>query len=177
MDIVIILQIITITVSVVSMILGVVNVISENNKNRYLEIVTNNRVENKKKVQGAAKIILTATQEVLLSEADLSTLKEAAGALSEMTVVLKDIYPQENKLLKIGDRLLADYKMFVENKNSVEYRNRVLQSREDFYTEFSIYDLADWQFIKNQFSGKKANAQDFDNIYEEIQGKYKNKKG
>ena len=172
MDIVIILQIITIAISVISMVLGIVNVISENNKARYLEIVTTNRIANKKKVQDAASRILTVTQEALLSESNMAAVKEAAGALSEMSVVLKDVYPQENKLLELGRKLVSDYKAFVDHKNDAEYQNKVLQSRQEFYIAFSIYDLADWRFIKNQFSGKKASAKDFDDIYEDTQREY-----
>ena len=168
--IVIVLQVITIAISIVSMILSVVNTVKENRKKHYIKIVTAQRLENMRRVREAAKSILACTHEVLLDSANDATVQECVSALTGISIVLKEAYKQEHELIQCGENLISALKAYVSKLGTKE---EVLSVRSQFYELYSIYDFADWQFIKRQSQGKHLDEIEFDEIYNEIEQKYK----
>ena len=171
--VVIVLQVITIAISIVSMIVTLVNTIKENRKKHYIKVVTTQRLENKKRVRDSAQRILECTHESVLDSANDTTLRECISALTGISVVLKEVYEQEHELIQCGEKLISALKAYI---GKAETKENVLAVRSQFYTLYSIYDFADWQFIKMQSQGKHLDSIEFDEIYQDIQQQYDNQK-
>ena len=159
---VIILQVITVAISLTSLVLGVWNTIRENKKNRYVEIVTKQRLDNKSKVSSGAKVLLQYVSEETKDFVDNDYIKLCSAALSEIKAVLKPCYPEDLDVIQSGERLLRAYVSFVQNEGDFsEIENAGLL----FYQKYSVYDLADWRFIKKQAKGDESDSDDFDTLY------------
>lgn len=165
-----ILQIVTIVVSVISMVLGVLNTLRENRRTHYIEIVTAQRLRNKEKIQQAAKTIMQYTDSAVISQSDANCVLMCAEAAAEISVVLKNIYPEENYLIKQAEVVVSELNKYL---NSVTKEEKdLMEARAEFYKQFSIYDLSDWKFIKSQAYGDATDSDDFDKIYNETSDKY-----
>lgn len=167
--VVIVLQVLTIAISVVSMILTVVNTVRENGKKNYIKVVTAQRLENKRCVRDSAQTLLELTHEAALEHADSNTVQECISSLTKIMVILKEVYAQEHEMIGCGEKLISSLKAYIEKTGT---KDDVAAARARFYELFSIYDFADWEFIKLQSRGKHRDSRDFDIVYGEIKQMY-----
>ena len=165
-----ILQIVTITISVTSIVVNILLTRKENMKKHYLEIVTKQRIANKEAVRNAGTILLQMSNEAVLPYLDEHKLFDCSKANATISSVLKVLYKEDKEVLDASNSLLMSLRQYLElnKKDSSE----VLKNRELFLKCLSIYDLADWRFIKSQSSGNTKNSQDFDKIYEDVKKNY-----
>ena len=166
---VIILQVLTVCISLSSLVLGIWNSIRENKKNRYIEIVTKQRLDNKSKVSASAKILLQYANAETKEYIDNEYIKQCALALSEIKAILKTCYPEDRAVLQSGEKLLCAYVSYLRGETDFA---TIAKAGELFHQKYSVYDLADWRFIKNQAEGKKFDSADFDVLYKDTEKEF-----
>ena len=154
-----ILQIITIVISISSIVTTFVLTTRENKKKHYLEIVTQQRLKNKTIVQNNAVTLLTYSNENTIDLLNEERIVKCAEAVSAISAVLKKSYKEDLSVINSAEELLKAIK--------TKQKEEILAKREIFYKSYSTYDLADWRFIKSQASGLKKDSKEFNDIYEE----------
>ena len=163
MDIsVLVLQIVTIMVSISSLIVSFVSSLMENKKKNYIKVVTEQRLKNKELVRKNISDLLCDSHPCVLSQFNELTLKNCCEHASEVESVLKRFYKEDTAVLETIDRLLACLQKWLQKEIPAE---EVEQARNALLYEYSIYDFSDWQFIKSQSSGKQYGSDDFNMIY------------
>lgn len=163
MDIsVLVLQIVTILVSIASLIISFVSSLVENKKKHYIKVVTEQRLKNKELVRKNISNLLCDSHPCVLSQFNETSLKNCCAYASDVESVLKRFYEQDATVLKAIDQLLDCLQQWLKNSIAAE---KVEQARKTLLYEYSIYDFSDWQFIKSQSSGKQYGSDDFDMIY------------
>ncbi len=162
MTITIILQLVTIAASLFSIIITVVVSKLENQKTHYLEIVTKQRMKNKEEVQRAAQTIIKNSHPQMLDSITDEQIKECIDAEAIIATIFKSIYEKEAELIDCINDLIAELK---KHKTTKENFENVVSARDLFILKFSIYDQADWIFIKNQARGENKEFKDYDSIY------------
>lgn len=168
---VLILQIVTIFVSVSSLVFNLVSATLENSKKNYIKVVTEQRLKNKSIVRESVKNLLAFSNIQTLCLLNEETLKKSVESAAAIETVLKDVYPEDNCVLLATNNLIVEMAKQIDVGNNAQ---AVSIAREKLLYEFSVYDLADWRFIKKQANGKKIDGNDFDEIYRNTREKYKN---
>lgn len=159
---VLILQIVTILVSVTSLVIGFVSTLLENRKKHYVKIVTEQRLKNKEIVRKNISELLGCAHPCALPQFDEPSLKDCCAHAAEAESVLKRFYKEDLALLKAADALLFALREWLQKKIGGD---EVERARKALLYEYSVYDFSDWQFIKSQSTGKKYGSDDFDAIY------------
>lgn len=167
---VLILQIVTIFVSVSSLVFNLVSATLENRKKNYIKVVTEQRLKNKAIVRESVKNLLAFSNIQTLCLLNEETLKKSVESTAAIETVLKDVYPEDSCVLLATNNLIAEMAKQIDVSNNEQ---AVSIAREKLLYEFSIYDLADWRFIKKQANGKKIDGNDFDEIYHNTREEYK----
>ena len=163
MDIsVLILQIVTIMVSITSLIVSFVSSLVENKKKHYIKVVTEQRLRNKELVRKNISNLLCDSHPCVLSQFNETSLKNCCAYASDVESVLKRFYKEDASVLKAIDQLLDLLEQWLKKSISAE---AVDEARKVLLYEYSIYDFSDWQFIKYQSSGKQYGSDDFNMIY------------
>ncbi len=160
---VLILQIITILISVSSLVLNLIITTHKNNKQQYVKVVTAQRLNNKEIVRDNVKVLISSSNACALKMLDDQILKQCIMSEAAIETVLKSFYKEDNSLLSAVQELvkaLSEYLNGNGNSDSIE------SARQKLSNEFSIYDLSDWRFIKKQAHGNSYDSADFDKIYE-----------
>lgn len=170
MDItVLILQVVTIVVSIVSLTLNLLSTARENSKKNYIQVVTEQRLKNKSIIRENIKNLLAYSNAHTLNSLTNETVKKCAESAAGIETVLKDTYPEDKRVLAAVNNLVCEMTKQVE---SGENEHAIANAREEVLREFSIYDLADWKFIKQQANGKKTDSEEFDKIYKNTREQY-----
>lgn len=167
---VLILQIVTIFVSVSSLVFNLVSATLENRKKNYIKVVTEQRLKNKATVRESVKNLLAFSNIQTLCLMNEETLKKSVESAAAIETVLKDVYPEDSCVLLATNNLIAEMAKQIDVGNNEQ---AVSIAREKLLYEFSVYDLADWRFIKKQANGKKIDGNDFDTIYRNTREEYK----
>ncbi len=163
MDIVVlVLQVVTILVSITSLIIGFVSTLVENKKKNYIKIVTEQRLKNKEVVRKSVSNLLCISHPCILSQFDEDSLKNCCVYASEVESVFKRFYEEDATVLKAIDNLLDSLRQWLCKSISAE---EIERARKELLYEYSVYDFSDWQFIKSQSTGKRYESNDFDKIY------------
>lgn len=172
MDIsVIVLQVVTILVSITSLVVNFISTMQENKKKNYIKIVTEQRLKNKTIVRDNVATLLSYAGEYYFSNFDKEYFRDCCKCASNIETVLKRFYKEDIALLNSVENLLQAFKVLLETGDSTN----VESERKNLLYEFSLYDLADWQFIKVQSSGSTYDSDDFDDIYSKLKNKYPQK--
>ena len=170
MDItVLILQIVTILVSISSLTFNLLSTVRENSKKNYIKVVTEQRLKNKSIVRENIKNLLAYSNCHTISLITEDTVKKSADSAAAIESVLKSSYPEDNNVLQAVNDLVAQLAKQINSKNNEQ---SIATAREKLLDEFSIYDLADWRFIKQQANGTKTDSKEFDKIYSETREQY-----
>ena len=167
---VLVLQIVTILVSVSSLAFNLITTKSENNKKNYLKVVTEQRLKNKAIVRESVTNLLAYSNTQTLCFLNKDTLTKSVESAAAIETVLKDMYPEDSCVLVAANNLVAEMAKQISSGNNEQ---AVSVSREKLLYEFSVYDLSDWRFIKKQATGKKIDANEFDEIYRNTRKDYK----
>lgn len=163
MDIsVLVLQIVTILVSITSLLISFISTFVENKKKNYIKVVTEQRLKNKETVRKSVSDLLCASHPCILSQFDESSLKNCCAYASEIESVLKRFYKEDAAVLNAVDLLLASLQQW--SQKAIP-QDKVERARKTLLYEYSVYDYSDWQFIKSQSNGKQFGSNDFDTIY------------
>lgn len=163
MDIsVLILQIVTILVSIASLVISFVSSLVENKKKHYIKVVTEQRLKNKELVRKSISDLLCDSHPCVLLQFNEISLKNCCAHASNVESVLKRFYKEDAAVLKAIDQLLDFLQQWLQKTIPAETVN---QARKALLYEYSIYDFSDWQFIKSQSSGKQYGSDDFNMIY------------
>lgn len=163
MDIsVLVLQIVTILVSVTSLVVSFVSTLVENNKKNYIKVVTEQRLKNKESLRKGVSEILCLSHPCVLSAFDEESMKKCCACASEIESVLKRFYKEDATVLNAVDGLLDSLRQRLNGANSID---AVTEKRKQLLYGYSVYDFSDWQFIKSQANGKRFESGDFDTIY------------
>ena len=159
---VLILQIVTIFVSVSSLVFNLVSATLENRKKNYIKVVTEQRLKNKSIVRESVTALLANSNIQTLTLLNNETLKKSIESAAAIETVLKDVYPEDSCVLIAANELIVEMAKQLKDGNNEQ---SVSDAREKLLYEFSVYDLADWRFIKRQANGNKIDGVDFDEIY------------
>ena len=170
MDItVLILQIVTIVVSVCTLAFNLLSTSRENSKKNYIKVVTEQRLKNKSIIRDNIKNLLAYSNAHTLDSLTDETVKKCAESAAAIETVLKDVYPEDNEVLKAVNNLVSEIAKQLATGNNAQ---AVACARQKVLREFSVYDLADWRFIKQQSTGRKTDTDDFDKIYKDTLKKF-----
>lgn len=172
MEIVYILQIITICITALTLVINVLITLITNKQRNYNEIITTNRIEFMlRNRDNAAKFTAEAKNIILQLKSgncsiDLKSLylsfEQICLALKPYNSIDKDIITAGEKVVNLIETSVLDGKL----------NELAVAAVDEFANLFNIYDDADWKFIKAQFNSTHKNSDDFDKICEQIKSKY-----
>ena len=166
---VLILQVLTIVVSVSSLVFTLLSSIRENNKKNYIKVVTEQRLKNKSIVRENTKNLLAYSNPHTIQLLTADTMLKCAESAAAIETVLKALYSEDNEVLISVNNLVSEIAKQVSDGNNEQ---ALIAARERLTREFSIYDLADWRFIKQQANGRKSDSDEFDEIYRKTRQDY-----
>lgn len=167
--VVLILQIVTILVSVGSLLFNLLTTVKENRKKNYIKVVTEQRLKNKAIIRDNVKTLLEWSNEYAIDLFDEVALKQCLQSVSALETVLKSVYPEDCNLLNSANELL---KSLSQSYLKCGSGDSVALARQNLLKEYSIYDLADWKFIKNQSYGTKIDSDEFDKLYKAVRTEF-----
>ncbi|MCH5155663.1 MAG: hypothetical protein J1F69_03570 [Clostridiales bacterium] len=173
METVYILQIVTISVAVVTLLINVFITLTTAKQKNYNEIITTSRLEFMKSNRDNAAAFIAEAKNIaflLRGKNKQIDLKPLYGAHAQICLALKEYNDIDKEITMLADRVLSLTEQAVlENK----FNENISAAIEQFERIINIYDDADWQFIKQQFNSTSKNSADFDKICEQIKAKYK----
>lgn len=144
----------------------------ENRTNRYIQIITKQTLQNNLFVRNNSEIITTFTRPEIIDDAREKCDKEYKIKLMRAEVNIEHQFkyaiPQEKSMIEILRKLVKCAFQYFDNPTSeLEFELRNLG--ENYYEMMTIYDYADWLYIKNQAKSKAYNKKflDFDKIYKD----------
>lgn len=166
MDIVVILQIITVAISVLSVVINVIITKSESRQEHYIQITTEQRREiynsNKKATAEVISVCLPACiMEIKKNGKPYKT--ELSSRATTLMCSFKQVYKEENDIiLALSELCNSAFKYY--DTPSDDTKECLLAKLSTFYKLASAYDLADWKFLKRQSVGKEMGSDEFDEI-------------
>lgn len=173
METVYILQIVTISITAITLIINVLVTLMTNTQKNYNEIITTSRLEflahNR---NNAAEFISEAKNIALLlkSGANPIDVKPLYLAFEQICIALKPYNAFDKEIIDVGKKITS----LIEQSVLAGHLNESLgDAIGKFAHLFNIYDDADWKFIKQQFNSTHKNSDDFDKICADILLKYK----
>lgn len=175
MDTIIILQIVTIVISVISIFINYSLTVRENSKNNFLNYTTNHRLSTLLTVREKVATIINLTTPITIikikEENEKGYIKELLQNLCEFEMILKKIYTEEEELLSMANQLCHLAIKFYDEDDKLLINQIELISNKFKYL-FSIYDTADWEFIKAQTRGKFFDNEEFLDFYNTYKNKF-----
>ncbi|MCH5165015.1 MAG: hypothetical protein J1G01_01270 [Clostridiales bacterium] len=166
---VLILQVVTILISVSSLVFNLIITTRENNKKQYVKVVTAQRLSNKEIIRDNVRILLSNSNAYALRLFDEQTLKQCVTSAAAIETVLKTIYNEDNAVLVAVNELIKELAAYLDSENNAE---SVQSARQNLFNEYSVYDLSDWRFIKKQAHGNSYDSADFIQIYDATRKEY-----
>ena len=168
---------ITSTISLVGILLGLWLNIRENRTNRYTQIITKQTLDNNLFVRENSEVVMTLSRPEIIDTARINCDKDYKINLIRAEVniehQLKYSLPQERKLIEILRKLTKlSIKYFDSPSSELDVELRSLGT--EYYKLMAVYDYADWLYIKSQVKSRAYNKQyvDFDKIYENEMEKF-----
>lgn len=165
--IILVLQGITIFVTVITLIANLISTKKENAKARMVEITIKHRLEEMKELKTFSAQYLTYLNPIIIS-----TISEKEYSLKLLTLhnqiknLLKIKYEQDKVLLQemeIAKQIALQYNKTKNNQIKVSLNNCI----KNLYSLFSLYTYANWVCIKEQSYGKELKSIDYRKVYEE----------
>lgn len=172
METVYILQIVTISITAITLAINVLITTLTNKQKNYNEIITSSRIDfMMRNREYSAKFTAEAKNIVLLLKCGKSEidLKMLYTYLEQLCISLKAYNDIDKEIIDCGNRVINLVEQSILNANlQSELSNEI----DKFSHLFNIYDDADWRFIKQQFNSTNKNSEDFDRICNDIKAKY-----
>lgn len=176
MDIVIVLQVITVIVSVSSIVISVILTVKENSVKHFLNYTTNFRINTLLKVRTKMITLLNLTNPVIInsySDADKKDyLRELYDASLEIELIYKEIYSEEFEMVILIRELTVLATEYFQNRGDIELINSIRETTNKLKYLYSIYETTDWEFIKKQTYGKPMDNKEFLETYEKYKVKF-----
>ena len=172
MEIVYILQIITICITALTFVVNVLITLITNKQKNYNEIITNNRIEFMLRNRDNATQFIAEARYLIfkLKNGECSIdLKPLYLSYEQICMALKPYNSIDNEIITAGKNVLE---LAEESVLKGHLNDSLLDAVNKFARLFNIYDDADWKFIKQQFNSTHKKSADFDKICEEIKIKY-----
>lgn len=173
-----VVALITGSLSLIGIIIGLVYNYRENRTNRYVEIITKQTLENFMFVRENSEIIMTYTRPEIIDAVRGISIHEYKIKLMKAEVNIehhfKYVFPNEQKMIEVLRNLIKCAFEYYDNPS--EKLNQKLRALgNNFYEKITVYDYADWLYIKSQAKSKAVNKQfkDFDEIYKLQQENFK----
>lgn len=175
MDIVIILQIITMGISLFTLIFNAVITINENRKKNYLDLTTAYRIQVLTKTRELMSNIVTLANPMVCRNAvgNKEYIKEIVKVKADLDIILKDTNEEELESKNLVGDIVRDVYIFFNDPNLEKEEMINCKLRRLLYL-YSIYDSADWKFIKMQSTGKIFDNKEWLEFYEHYKNKFPN---
>ena len=168
MNISLIIQIIASTASLTGIILGFVFTWAENKRSRYVEIITTQTIKNMLFLRENASTFSALTRPEIIKNAKVEFKNykfQLMQASTNIEAIMKYRFAKERELINLvreTTKLCLSY--YDKPTNELEERINILG--EEFYILMSVYDYADWQYIKAQAKARPyKDFPDYDIIY------------
>jgi len=155
-------------VSILALVVSNVIQIIENKKSRYVTKITTETIAHYEMVRECSVVILGLTNpirlapDIPLNPEDLASLITAVSKLETYFVI---VIKEEVEILTSMRKLVNAYMKYL-SAPAKEQREEMIRLRDDFYLLISIYNYADWKYIKSQIRGQKT-VKDFESYYKE----------
>lgn len=173
METVYILQIVTISITVVTLLANILVTLFTNRQKNYNEIITTSRLEfMKSNRDNAASFVAEAKNIAFLIKTKNKQidLKPLYNAHAQICLALKSYNAIDKEIITVANRVVALTEQSVaENKPN----DNIAYAIGQFERLINIYDDADWKFIKQQFNSTSKNSADFDELCNQIKSKYR----
>ncbi len=178
MDTLILLQLVTITFTIVSLVVGYLLKLHEIHNDNKSTMFTDKLITGLHTLRENIAIILTSANPSTIKESNESKRKnlylikiplgEVNSAISAIKSIFFPFYPQENSLLASLDRLRADLEKYADNPSNIELEGRLKRQIREVYLEYALYDRAMWSAIIKQTTQSAYNFYTFDEYYEQF---------
>lgn len=168
MDIAVISIILANMISILTLAVSIIIQVIENKKDRYVTKITTETIAHNTMVQECSVVILSLTNPIRLATTTSLSSEERDSlitAISKLEMHFVIVIKQEVDLLISIRKLVNAYMKYLSDPTT-EQREKVIQLREDYYWLISIYNYADWRYIKAQIRGQK-DVKDFEIYYKE----------
>ncbi len=177
MNTLIILQIVTIVLSLVTLLSSYLIKIVETKKDNRSEVFSSKLVNNLHVLRESMNKILTICNPATLKEAKVAAKKglyvikyptaEMAGCIGTIKSIFFPFYPQENNFIVSLETLY--YVMVKYNKKPTKENEEILKRQvRHTYLEFAIYDRSMWEAVISQMTKSNFSSFTFDQYYEEL---------
>lgn len=161
---VLILQIVTIVVSVMSIGINSFIIIFQSRKKNYLDFVTRQRQSNMLQLRETAAVVLSLAApesvETFRKSGDASFVPKLLKSAFDIELLLKRCYKPEAELLEEQKKLVDGAIAFFGGAENL-YAGAMAK----YKYLVSVYDHADWRFLKKQVSGKAIDSDEYFRIY------------
>jgi hypothetical protein len=173
MEIVYILQVITISVSIISVFINAFLTLSVNKRKQISDTVAKQRLLFLQQYRNLfSQIIALCDVNSIMFCEQKNFYFELCEKIIKLKILFKRIYSQEKELLYQIDKLRDCAITFYQSNADVKNMNALKDQVDTLYQLIDIYDLAYWRFIINQASGKNVESDNFDKIYEKVKKEY-----
>jgi len=178
MDTLILLQLVTITFTIVSLVVGYLLKLHEIHNDNKSAMFTNKLITSLHVLRENIAVILTAANPSTIKESGVAKKKElfiikiplgeVNNAISTIKSIFFPFYPQENSLLASLDMLSSNLEKYCDNPNNLELEGKLKRQIREVYLEYALYDRAMWSAIIKQTTKSEYNFYTFDEYYEEF---------
>ncbi len=174
MDTAILSVVIANVVSILTLAVSIIIEVVENKKSRWVKTITvNGTLVHNEMVRDCNSTILALTNPLrlrpgmTLSHEDESALFKCISKLeTHLTIAVES----EADILIAIRNLINNFMQYVATPND-ELREEVIKWREKYFFLISVYDFADWKYIKSQIRGK-GTLHNFESCYQDILAMY-----
>ena len=178
MDTLVLLQLVTITFTIVSLVVGYLLKLHEIHNDNKTTMFTDKLITSLHVLRENIAVILTASNPSTIRESDKAKAKElfiikiplgeVNNAISTIKSIFFPFYPQENSLLASLDKLKHDLEKFTDNVDSIELEDKLKRQIREVYLEYALYDRAMWSAIIKQTTQSAYNFYTFDEYYDQF---------
>lgn len=150
----------------------------ENRTNRYVQLITNQTLQNNLLIRNNSEIITVFTRPEIIDDARVRCDKEYKIKLMTAEVNIEHHFKyamKQEKLMIEVLRVLVKCAFQYFDDPTDELNAELRRLGEEYYEMMTIYDYADWLYIKSQAKSKAYNKQffNFNIIYEEVNNDFK----
>lgn len=168
MDIIIILQIITIVVSIIALLINSYITVETNKANQISEVVAKQRITFLEKIRSSYAKINTICNPIILKNSNKNKIvKEIIFEISSLSILFRKNFDIDKRLVDKLDAIQEASFQYIEVQNDVNSAT-LLELLKEFSGMVTLYDLAYWQYIINQANGRNYDGESFDDIYDSM---------
>lgn len=164
-----ILEIITISIAICSLICNILVSLFRDTKSRYVNITTNHRLKNLEYSRNLTAKLLSLTDYNYNSTNGLSTeFIETANALY---YYYKSSHVEEREIQMSIEDLVDAYKAVLVNKSQLNEED-LLNKKKIFFQLSKVFEVAYWRYIQGHANAKKQGTAEFEKYYEKTREEY-----